>query len=78
MTIRWIKEPLGDVEEVFKMRKSHASHIKRQHWDAIDTGGVYPNLQPHKKDRVQPHKKDSVGTKLELTKEIRKNIAKRE
>ena len=59
---------LGDVAEFFEIRKSHMSHIKRQYWDAIDAGEIYPNLQPHKKGRV--------GTKSELTKEIGKNIAK--
>ena len=49
---------LGDVAEFFEIHKSHVSHIKRQYWDAIDAGEVYPNLQPHKKDRV--------STKLEF------------
>ena len=59
---------LGDVAEFFEIHKSHVSHIKRQYWDAIDADKVYPNLQPHKKGRI--------GTKLEMTKEIEKNIAK--
>ena len=59
---------LGDVAEFFEIHKSHVSHIKRQYWDAIDAGEIYPNLQPHKNGRV--------STKSELTKEIEKNIAK--
>ena len=54
--------------EFFEIHKSHVSHIKRQYWDAIDAGEIYPNVQPYKKGRV--------GTKSELTKEIEKNIVK--
>ena len=56
------------VAEFFEIDNCHVSHIKRQYWDAIDTGEIYPNLQPHKKGRV--------GTKSELTKEIEENSAK--
>ena len=51
---------LGNAAELFEIHKSHVSHIKRQYWNAIDAGEVYPNLQPHKK----------------VTKEFEKNIAK--
>ena len=52
---------LGDVAEFFEIYECHVSNIKRQYWDA---GEIYLNLQPHKKGRV--------GTKSELTKEIKK------
>ena len=54
--------------EFLEIHKSHVSHIKRQCWDAIDAGEVCTNLQPQKKG--------ALGTKLVLTKEIKKNIEK--
>ena len=54
--------------KLFDIHKSHVSYVKRQYWNAIDAGEIYPNLQPHKKGRV--------GTKSALTEKSKKNIAK--
>ena len=56
------------VAEFFKMHQSSIAKIKRQYWDAINNDEMYPDLQPQKRGRV--------GSKLELTQELERNIAK--
>ena len=50
------------------MHQSSIAKIKRQYWDAINNDEMYPDSQPQKRGRV--------GSKLELTQEIERNIAK--
>ena len=56
-----------EVAEFFEMHQSSIAKIKRQHWDAINNDEMYPDLQPQKRGRV--------GSKLELTQKIERNIA---